>query len=324
MNFLSKNKIGTVKLLSLDQVTSYFTERVDQPFEAPRGTKRLFDLVNPSEPQYRVAFYQALHDTLVAKDIDTASEIAYGKKRYRVVTLNGELIEQTGVASGGGKPRRGLMGDTNNASRNKKKSSVGKDAAETVEKLEKRQRDMKAKIEEISKDIDSCQQTISSLAADDTNNEINAFKEKYPVNKKAIQHRMLKYEEELKISQAKYEEAYKNKKAKEIDLQRLIENKDTSIEEQIDELDGKILQLQNEIDEEMGEEYVAAKEHYEQLQQKYDKQIETYIRAKSMKDLGEENLEKMMKSLEESKIKIEQANAKLKEYETEHSQLEEE
>jgi len=56
-----------------------------------------------------MAFYFAIKNTLVCKDLDTATGIAYAGKRLRVVTLNGAMIEATGTMSGGGNPRRGGM-----------------------------------------------------------------------------------------------------------------------------------------------------------------------------------------------------------------------
>ena len=47
----------------------------------------------------KTCFYFALRNTLVAKDIDQATRIGYGKTRYRVVTLKGELIELSGETS---------------------------------------------------------------------------------------------------------------------------------------------------------------------------------------------------------------------------------
>ncbi len=57
---------------------------------------RLFDLIKVQDESVLPAFYYALRDTLVAKDMDQATRIAYGQLRYRVVTLGGELIEMTG------------------------------------------------------------------------------------------------------------------------------------------------------------------------------------------------------------------------------------
>ncbi|KAI9437783.1 hypothetical protein BJY52DRAFT_1382341 [Lactarius psammicola] len=69
---------------------------------------RLFDLVKPKEPRFAHAFYKALRDTLVAQDLAQANRIAFGTRRWRVVTLAGELIDSSGTMSGGGaKPSGG-------------------------------------------------------------------------------------------------------------------------------------------------------------------------------------------------------------------------
>lgn len=61
---------------------------------------RLFDLVKTKEEKILPAFYFALRDTLVANDLDQATRIAYGKTRYRVVTLQGQLLDQSGTCVG--------------------------------------------------------------------------------------------------------------------------------------------------------------------------------------------------------------------------------
>jgi chromosome segregation ATPase len=78
----------------------------------PEGVPRLFDLVKVKDDRHRLAFYYPLRDTLVAKDIEQAVRIAYqgGKPVWRVVTLNGELIDTSGTMAGGGKAvRKGGM-----------------------------------------------------------------------------------------------------------------------------------------------------------------------------------------------------------------------
>lgn len=61
------------------------------------------------KPIFSTAFYWALRDTLVSKDLDTATHVAFksGPKRFRVVTLKGELIDPSGAMSGGGNKVRG-------------------------------------------------------------------------------------------------------------------------------------------------------------------------------------------------------------------------
>ncbi|KAF1740814.1 hypothetical protein MXB_4529, partial [Myxobolus squamalis] len=79
-------------------------------FKCPLGSLRLFDLIKPSENSYSPAFYFALRDTLVAENIDEATKIAFsGKTRYRVASLNGEIIEKNGTITCGGQPIRGRM-----------------------------------------------------------------------------------------------------------------------------------------------------------------------------------------------------------------------
>ena len=49
-------------------------------------------------------------------DLETGSKIAYGQKRYRVVTLDGELIDISGTMSGGGNAKAsGGMQSSSNA-----------------------------------------------------------------------------------------------------------------------------------------------------------------------------------------------------------------
>lgn len=57
------------------------------------------------------AFYFSMRDTLVATDLEQATRVSYGQKRWRVVSLQGDLIETSGTMSGGGRTQfRGKMG----------------------------------------------------------------------------------------------------------------------------------------------------------------------------------------------------------------------
>ena len=59
------------------------------------------------DQSYKCSFYFTLRDTIVVRDIDAAYEI--DSRAFRIVTENGEIIEQSGIISGGGKPRKGSM-----------------------------------------------------------------------------------------------------------------------------------------------------------------------------------------------------------------------
>ncbi|CAF4272343.1 unnamed protein product, partial [Adineta steineri] len=67
-------------------------QQASRRFDVPQlasNTHRLFDLIDINDSVYKNTFYYAL--------------LAFGgQTRYRVVTLKGEIIEQSGTMSGGG------------------------------------------------------------------------------------------------------------------------------------------------------------------------------------------------------------------------------
>lgn len=78
--------------------------------ETPENVPRLFDLITPKDPKFAPAFFKATGNTVVAESLEQANRIAYGKKRWRVVTLGGDLIDTSGAMSGGGtRVQRGGM-----------------------------------------------------------------------------------------------------------------------------------------------------------------------------------------------------------------------
>lgn len=69
-----------------------------QKIPTPENVPRLFDLVEVEDEKVRLVFYFALRDTLIANNLEEATRIAFRKeKRWRVVTLQGQIIEQSGT-----------------------------------------------------------------------------------------------------------------------------------------------------------------------------------------------------------------------------------
>lgn len=103
---LRKGNVGRASILVLAKLP----ERDLSPVETPENAPRLFDLIKPKDPRFAPAFYKAISNTLVADNLEQAQRISFGKKRWRVVTLAGEVIDVSGTMSGGGsKPSRGGM-----------------------------------------------------------------------------------------------------------------------------------------------------------------------------------------------------------------------
>ncbi|KAK0886283.1 Structural maintenance of chromosomes protein 4 [Friedmanniomyces endolithicus] len=98
IDYLRKNSIGRANLILLDRLP----QRDLLPIATPENVPRLFDLVKSKHDRFQPAFYSVLQNTLVAKDLEQANRIAYGAKRWRVVTLDGQLIDKSGTMSGGG------------------------------------------------------------------------------------------------------------------------------------------------------------------------------------------------------------------------------
>lgn len=95
----------SVRYIWLHRLTLLQAMHAKKDFPAPR----LFDLVKPFDPSHRAVFYYALRDTLVSETLETATSIAYGSSKgkgggalYRVVTLDGKLIDRSGTMTGGG------------------------------------------------------------------------------------------------------------------------------------------------------------------------------------------------------------------------------
>mmetsp|Transcript_13427 Transcript_13427/g.38169 ORF Transcript_13427/g.38169 Transcript_13427/m.38169 type:complete len:1387 (+) Transcript_13427:62-4222(+) len=102
IDFIRRSDLGRATCICLQKIRDKERE-MNNPVRTPEDTPRLVDLIKPSKPEYQVAFYFALTNTLVADDLEGATRIAFqGRKRWRVVTLQGGLIDTSGTMSGGG------------------------------------------------------------------------------------------------------------------------------------------------------------------------------------------------------------------------------
>ncbi|XP_028276137.1 structural maintenance of chromosomes protein 4 isoform X2 [Parambassis ranga] len=111
VTFLKEQNIGVATFIGLDKMKVW--ERNMAPIRTPDDSPRLFDMVRVKDESVRPAFYFALRDTLVAKDMEQATRLAFQKdRRWRVVTLKGQIIEMAGTMTGGGRVLKGRMGSS--------------------------------------------------------------------------------------------------------------------------------------------------------------------------------------------------------------------
>ncbi|XP_073338571.1 structural maintenance of chromosomes protein 4 [Pagrus major] len=111
VTFLKEQNIGVATFIGLDKMKVW--ENKMAPIRTPEDCPRLFDMVRVKNESVRPAFYFALRDTLVAKDMEQATRMAFQKdRRWRVVTLKGQIIEMAGTMTGGGRVMKGRMGSS--------------------------------------------------------------------------------------------------------------------------------------------------------------------------------------------------------------------
>uniref|UniRef100_A0A3B3SBT6 Structural maintenance of chromosomes protein n=1 Tax=Paramormyrops kingsleyae TaxID=1676925 RepID=A0A3B3SBT6_9TELE len=165
VNFLKSQNIGVATFIGLDKMKVW--EKNMGQISTPENVPRLFDMVKVKDEAVRPAFYFALRDTLVADNLEQATRLAFQKdKRWRVVTLQGQIIEQAGtMTGGGGRVMRGRMG-----------TSVGVEVTQE-ESLSEQEAHLKSQMKELEANV--------VAAAPDKNKQkqmeksLEAFKKEY-------------------------------------------------------------------------------------------------------------------------------------------------
>lgn len=202
---------------------------------SPENVPRLFDLIQVEDDRVRPAFYFALRNTLVSKDLDQGTRIAYGAQRFRVVTLGGEVIETSGTMSGGGKTQiRGKMGEQvqTKTSRNANTSIMSQkdidsmnDAAHEMQNrinclqeeeglLESELRQLRQTLQSKESELNRLQITVKNLKSQMPKLEIQMKQQKVRMEKTCADAEKVKaLEEKIDEKKAVYNEAEVNKKA---------------------------------------------------------------------------------------------------------------
>ena len=164
IDYLRKNNLGRANIILLDRLA----KRDMSVPETPEGVPRLFDLVKAKEERFRPAFYNVIQNTLVAKDLEQANRIAYGARRWRVVTLDGQLIDISGTMSGGGtRVARGGMSSKLIAETTKEKVAkleADRDSQEQqLQAFQEQQRELEAEIKKCNAQIPQMETQIQKL-----------------------------------------------------------------------------------------------------------------------------------------------------------------
>uniref|UniRef100_A0A8C0F1Z4 Structural maintenance of chromosomes protein n=1 Tax=Bubo bubo TaxID=30461 RepID=A0A8C0F1Z4_BUBBB len=169
VTFLKATGVGVATFIALDKMAVWETKC--QKIPTPENIPRLFDLVKVEDKKVRLAFYFALRDTLVANNLEEATRVAFqNDKRWRVVTLQGQIIEQSGtMTGGGGKIMKGRMGssvimDVSEEEVNKMESQLQKDSKRAIQ-YEEEKLQLEEAIRKLRQDIREMRNTLEKYTA---------------------------------------------------------------------------------------------------------------------------------------------------------------
>ncbi|XP_078734648.1 structural maintenance of chromosomes protein 4 isoform X1 [Lampetra fluviatilis] len=154
VTYLKTNNIGSATFIGLDKMRVW-QGTMKKSVQGPEGVLRLFDLVRVGDEAVRTAFYFTLRDTLVANNLEQASRVAFQhQRRWRVVTLQGQVIETSGTMSGGGtRVMKGRMGS----------SVVNEVPQEEVERMEHKLQEESAKMEQYQQQRSQLEERVQTL-----------------------------------------------------------------------------------------------------------------------------------------------------------------
>ncbi|PCH34299.1 RecF/RecN/SMC protein [Wolfiporia cocos MD-104 SS10] len=155
IEYLRKQNVGRASFMVLEKLSNRGIDKTPTPENVPR----LFDLIKPKEPRFAAAFLKGVGSTLVANNLDQANRIAFGGggRRWRVVTLAGQLIDSSGTMSGGGThvARGGmsskLQADAVAPEVLRRYEQESEEAARELERVQQQLRQLEADLEGVSR-----------------------------------------------------------------------------------------------------------------------------------------------------------------------------
>ncbi|KAM7268935.1 hypothetical protein ACFE04_011101 [Oxalis oulophora] len=302
VELLRKDNLGVATFMILEKQVGLL-QKSREKVSTPEGVPRLFDLINVQDERMKLAFYAAMGNTVVAKDLDQATRIAYGGNRdfQRVVTLDGALFEKSGTMSGGGgKPRGGKMG-TSIRPNSVSASDVAiaeKELSALVDKLNIIRKNIADAVEKYQ----TAEKTVERLEMElaKSQKEIDSMKSEHDYLEKQLG--SLKVASKpCKDELNRLKELKKNISAEEKEIDRLTQGSK--------QLKEKATELQNKIENAGGEILKAQKLKVQKIQSDIDNNSTEINRHKVQIETGEKMIKKLTKVIEDSKKETERLQA---------------
>ncbi|MDI9645775.1 MAG: chromosome segregation protein SMC [Archaeoglobales archaeon] len=213
IKYLKAIKAGRASFLPLRRIKEY-NLKLDKSILNEKGViGYAVNLVN-CEKTFRPVFEFILRDTLVVDTVDTARRLM--DKGYRIVTLDGDLVERSGLMTGGSSERRNLL--------------ISKEILENERELENKVIELQRKREDLLKELNK----LESIRKEYRNN-LEDLKQKISDILKDIELEKQKMVENTeRIEQIKVKILEKNKDREEkLKILKNIENEISQLDELI-------------------------------------------------------------------------------------------
>lgn len=260
------------------------------------------------EEKYRDAFFYAFGDTLILDNLEDARKLI-GK--YRMVTLDGELLEKSGAISGGSAHRRDLVGFSKSGEQeqNRLEREVNQ-LQDYISQLESDLKEIATQVEEAKNEYDEIK---TEIATEEANNvslielieKLNKTSEESKKKVGDLSGEIETIKEELKTFDKKVEDKDQEITNYEVELQQIAANvKDSSLEAIVTDSQD----LENKI-----------KEHETRLHEILTEAKSYSVEAEFNQKAKEEHVQK----IEKSGIEIERLKQELPEYERKTQELQE-
>ncbi|KAF1535888.1 Structural maintenance of chromosomes protein 4, partial [Eudyptula albosignata] len=312
VNFLKASGIGVATFIALDKMAVW--EKKIQKTPTPENTPRLFDLVKVEDEKVRLAFYFALRDTLVANNLEEATRVAFQKdKRWRVVTLQGQIIEQSGtMTGGGGKIMKGRMGssvitDVSEEEVNKMESQLQKDSKRAVQ-YEEEKLQLEEAIRKLRQDVREMRNTL----------------EKYTASIQSLSEQEIHLKTQVKELEANVIAAAPDK-SKQKELEKILSSykKDYDcVAEKAGKIENEVKRLHNLIIEINNHKLKAQQDKLDKINKEIDECTSTITKAQVAVKTADRNLKKSEESVLRTEKEIEDNEKEIKDLTEELTTLE--
>lgn len=311
VQYLKKHDIGMGKFLALEKMDCWIPV-MSKKISVPENVSRLFDLVKVKDESIRPVFYFALRDTLVAENLDQATRIGLqGNRRYRVVTLKGELVDMSGTMSGGGRPIKGKMGQ-----------AVVEDNAGLLEQLMGQLSALESRVKDFHERRNILEDKVNVLRKDFTASK-HAL-QKFQVEVKGLKQQHSSLTPQLSEQKETVAKAAPDKK-KLAQLEKTVATNKKEFDEASalwNKVEEKALNLHSKIMEITGKCMGSAQQEADKVEKQLNATLMEITRAESSIKTAERNLKKAESKVTSVEAELEEAKQRLETSKKEYAELE--